>query len=607
MFKDWPIINHVFPHSHTTAETIGAVANEQTGSSEAGQLAKRRKYVRSRIGQSVFNKGSKDISPAAAEALKRIQLKTPLKRRRLTSLIKKNDQDETAGPVPLTPDNRPTKFRRIRGPRGANSMGAEGEKRLLAAVMAIRTLTGGLEQHIDWVLVAKAFEGTHDQMFLHSRWGHILQKNKFMLPELEKNFQEMFPKAYEKGKVPSLDFENLIDYDWKALVDWTLSSFGTNLQTQPELPAERLQFDELYTLDETPDDDISSFYEIDGPANIAKRTSIANHSAHVYPLTPQSKPAPPEAKKQLATAKTWVRANVIAPEDTYDGKAAREKLSTFPDRIIEDALKELLIERILMQENKGRLIPGRNYDISEYLISRLKKNLLPAHFQRAVAYKKQLDIDFDENGSAPYSLTADDGDVLAIINLIAEKRITLTPIRVPANKWGLTDGSYETRQMDKRRLNFDMELRPLPAYVEGVPLAPFPPLPFQHLHNPNAKIPLWYDIHGQLVPFMWEMALAAVLAVLAIRSGIGAKELERAVRPAMDIWEIELVLEWLVSAQAAERVGRGYVVQEWWWLALGSLEQVPGGISAGSSRDTGKGKARDNGGHVEVMEIHDDD
>jgi transcription factor C subunit 3 len=457
--------------------------------------------------------------------------------------------------------------------------------------VAIRTLTGGLEQHIDWVLIAKAFEGTHEQMFLHSRWANIREKNKLLMPNLEKDFQTMFPKAYEEGKIPSIDFENLAAYNWKALIDWTLDSLGTDLQSRPELPADRYKFDDTYTLDEAPEEDISGFYEIDAPSNTAKRTSIVNRGAYQYPSNLGTNLAPPEDREQIATAKTWVRANIITPEDTYDGVAARNKLSTFPVRVIEDALKELLIDRVLMQENKGRLIPGRNYDVSEYLISRLKKNLLPAHFKRALAYKKQLDLDFEETGSALYSLTADDGDVLAIINMVAEKRITLTPISIPAKKWGLTDGSYETRQMDKKHLNFDIELRPLPAYMEGIPLSPFPPPPSHHLRNPDAKIPLWYDIHGHLVPVMWEMALAAILAVLAIRSGIGAMELERAVRPAMDVWEIELVLEWSVAARAARKVGRGFAVCEWWWLALGSLEEVKSGFGEGLGRENGKGRA----------------
>lgn len=174
--------------------------------------------------------------------------------------------------------------------------------------------------------------------------------------------------------------------------------------------------------------------------------------------------------------------------------------------------------------------------------------------------------------------------------MVAEKRITLTPMSVPAKKWGLTDGSYETRQMDKKLLNFDIEIRPLPAYIEGVPLSPFPPPPSHHLHNPNAKIPLWYDIHGQLVPVMWEMALAAILALLAIRSGIGAKELEKVVPLAMDVWEIEQVLEWLVSAKAARKVGSGCAVNEWWWLALGNLGDVRNGPNGIASKDKGKGK-----------------
>lgn len=323
---------------------------------------------------------------------------------------------------------------------------------------------------------------------------------------------------------------------------------------------------------------------------------------YVLPLAQRRQRARPEEAEDLRTARSWIRANIMTPESTYNPSAARAKLSTFPDRVVEDALKQLLLDRVLTQENKGRLIPGRNYDISDFLISRLQKNLQSAHFHRAAAYKQQLDHDFKEKGFANYSYAAEDGDMIVIINLQAHKRITIVPIGVPMNKWGQTDGGYETRQMDKRRLNFSLELRPSPTYIFGDPLSPLPAPPSWHLQDPMAKIPLWYDIHDSLVPVMWEMALAAIVAVLAVRPGIGATELEEAMRPAMEVWELQEALEWLVSAKAAKKVGQGFSVEdEWWWLALEtgeSSEECSGEDVGDRERRTklkGKGKEKARG------------
>ena len=577
----WPMVNYVLPHPHKTAETEGT--DDDTIVREV------RKY-RARIGRGILNPGSRNISAAASEALRRIQLQTPMKRRRLTSLNAHYNEGRTAASLHNS-DLRPSKIRRIRGTREETSLGPEGERRLLTAVAVVRTLTGGLEKIVDWVLVAKAFGEMRDQMFIHRKWNHILQKHKLILPKLEEDFQNMFMVAYEKGTVPPLNFENLASYDWKWLTEWAMEHFGTSLQAQPELPADRSEFDDLYTFDDRFEDDLYEYYETHAPASTVKKTTVANRSAFVYPLDSKRQTDQANAKGLIATARTWVRANVITPEETYDPKAAREKLSTFPDNVIEDALKGLLLDRIFMQENKGRLVPGRNYDINEYFLGRLKRNLTANHFKRALAYKHNLDQVFAEQGSAPYSFTADDGDVLAIINLIANKRITLVPINVPANRWGLTDRGYESRQMDKRKLNFNIEIRPLPAYVEGSPLSPLPPPPCQHLQDSNSKIPLWYDIHDHIVPVMWDMARAAVLALLAVRPGINASVIERGLRPAMEEWEIGWVLEWLVSANAASRVGSGYKVDEWWWMALGDGKEVDD-----NGRSGDKGKERDDTG-----------
>ena len=588
----WPFINHVFTHAHKTVEAVGTdmeAARQVTVCLKNGRLISRpfirNNNPRPRIGNSKFDTGDRGISPAATKN------RTPLKRRRLTSSVQLGAQDEALEQVDLDQNPRHVKLRRVRGPREAKSLGENGEERLLTAVMVIRTLTGGLDKRIDWVLVARVFEPAYTQMFVHSRWSLTLQKYKLVLPKMESDFQRIFASAYEEGTVPAIDYDNLEDYDWKWLIEWTMANVDTPTQSLPELLVERHEFDDLYTLNETNNSEINEFYEIDGSSALPRRTKIIHRDPHVLPLFQKEKGAISEDADNLTIPKSWIRANIMTSESTYNPSLARAKLSTFPTRTVEDALKQLLLDRVLTQENKGRLIPGRNYDISEFLVSRLKKNLQAAQFHRAAAYKQEIDHGFEEKGFAKYSNAADDGDMIVIINLQAHQRITVVPVDVPMNKWGQTDGGYETRQMDKRRLNFSLELRPSPTYVYGNPLPPLPAPPSQHLQDPMAKIPLWYDIHGSLVPVMWEKALAAVLAVLATRPGVGAPDMEKVMRPAMEAWELQQVLEWLVNAKAAKQIGQGFSVEdEWWWLALGTGE----GIGEWAGGDGGYRETREN-------------
>ena len=597
----WPFVNHMFSHAHQTVQSVEAdmeAAKQVTVRLKDGRLMSKPFYrdnaTRLRIRNSIFSTGSRSIDPVNSES------QPALKRRRLTSVVGFKTQEQNSEQLDLDHEHRPSKLRRVRGPRQARSLGENGEERLLTAVMVIRALTGGLDKRIDWVLVAKVFEPTYSQMFVHSRWSLTLQKYKLVLPKMESDFQNIFASEYEKGTLPALDYDNLESYDWKWLVEWTMANVDTPTRSLPELPMERSDFDAQYTLDETSNNGINEVYEIDGSSAIARRLKIMHKDPYVLPLLQGRQRDRPEDADDLKTVKSWIRANIMTPEATYNPSVARAKLSTFPDRMVEDALKQLLLDRVLTQENKGRLVPGRNYDVSDFFVSRFKKNLQPAHFHRAAAYKEQLDHDFEEKGFASYSYTAEDGDMIVIVNLQAHHRITVVPVDVPMNKWGHTDGGYETRQMDKKRLNFTLELHPSPTYVYGNPLSPLPAPPCQHLQDPIAKIPLWYDIHGSLVPVTWDMALAAVMAVLAVRPGVGTTELEEVMRPAMEVWELQVVLEWLVDAKAAKRVGQGFCVEdEWWWLALGTRENGEKHFSEDSGdkeeRTKAKGKSKGKG------------
>ena len=551
--------------------------------------------VGQKIDEKVASKRTKKIAPfvpsesiGATTAVKRRRQKEPKAQfmsRPLTSLPEGQSygRPKPSGKTSaaMDADGRNVKFRRVRGPKSLNGLGEEGEKRLIFATLVIRTLTGGVERHIDWVLVARLFAPKFDGKFIKARWNAVLNKWRFQYERLYPQFQDIFTQGYEDGLIPPIDYDDLGSYDWAWLVDWTMENIEAPTKALPDLPAERSRFEERFNVKEIYEHNLHIFYETDVAQPVPLRNNNLLKQSYVYSLQEKTASLPTQESKLFAVAKSWIRANIISPAASYKSDLAKDRLLTFKEDTIELALKELMECRVLSQQNKGRLIPGRNYNISHHVMDRLKKNLDLKYFHQAVAYKRQLDIDLEEKDAVDFDPIADDGVVLAVLNMQAHGRVQIKPKNPPMNKYGLTNGGYETRKMDKERLKFTCEIKPKDDYIPGNPLLPLPPPPSQNLGIPMSRIPLWYDIHDKPVFAVWDMVLAATMAILSMRPGIDAKEIEKSMKPALEVWELELVLEWMVAAKAAKKTKEGYATEEWWWMCIDHGEGGDAGFEAG--------------------------
>ena len=283
--------------------------------------------------------------------------------------------------------------------------------------------------------------------------------------------------------------------------------------------------------------------------------------------------------------KSCEQANILTSEDVYDPEAAKQKLGRLGEQRVDDALNEMCSDKIVMQANRGRIIPGRNYDITDTFLGSLKKSLDGDHFAKAAAFKVRIDEAFIKGETLTFSYHADDGEALALTNLVAALRIRLVPQQVPGNKFGLLDGSYRTRFMDKSLLHFDLSIQPTESYIVGNPLVPLPPPPQEHLeYGADGAVdqegglllptPVWFDIHENFVSVMWYKALAAVLTIVSMRSGVTFAELQRCVKPSLQRYELVLMLDWLVEAKAVRKITDGWVTEEWWWLLFPLPEEL---------------------------------
>ena len=485
-------------------------------------------------------------------------------------------------------DQSPRKKIKLRGPRKLKGLSKTNERRLLVAVIVIRTIAGGLDRNIDWKLVAKVFEPELSEIFIHGVWNRVRDRNKLQYQRLLSEFQETFPKAYEEGTVPALDFEHLEDYPWVWLIDWMLdvSDFPTQPTSTLEFPAQRSGIDNLFSLQATSDVTVAEFYSLDHGNTVPKRHAILNKQAYICPLTKLPElPFGDDDSRGLSIAKTWIRANITTPAATYRPDVARQKLSIFRTEVIERAIKDLLNTKILSGQRENRVVPGRNYDLSGFCIYCLDKTPSVATLHAAATFKLWLDEQFRIHGCVDMKTVTRDAQTLVLLDMFAHQRIKLQPKQLQANKWGLLDGHYETRKLDKSRMNFTISIAPTAGYIDGNPLLPmltsYPP-PASHLEEPQpARIPLWYDINDEVIPVLWELALAAVLSTVSVRPGLQVGEIERAVKPAMAAWEVEYVLEWGVKVGCVERVGMGWGLREWWWGALGGEEDLEEDLEEG--------------------------
>ncbi|OJJ88485.1 putative TFIIIC transcription initiation factor complex subunits Tfc3 [Aspergillus glaucus CBS 516.65] len=492
----------------------------------------------------------------------------------------------------------------IRRNRIVHTLPQDFVQRMIASIVAVRVLAGGLEaKNVDWPLVAKCFP-KHEGQFIHERGKSILSRNRLQVAKMQSDFQERFIEAYANDKVPQIDYENLDGYDWVGVVDWAQAQLDIpSTEKLPNLPATKAQFDGVFELREEPSPSLDEVYHGTNSVTLNRKRTLIAGVPFAEPLRPKHKhkyPTTPSQRKanldRLEVAKTWIRANIVTPQESYNATQARKSLERFGEPLIQNAIQALMTERVIMMGNGGRVTPGRNYDITEVFVTTLRRRAIESsQLRRAAEFKSTvLDPALREQGSLEVDYTADDGDILALINLAAHRKIILKPRNPPREKFGLTDGGYLTRLIDKQKMRFSIQITPVKEnYPFGNPIesqlsSTFPPtLPISP-SDKIPKIPVWLDIHGNFFKLLWDLVAGAVVGCVATRPGISAAGVASMMRPTVGAWEVQVMLEWLEGVGIVARPGRGgggggggvyrgerheqpgWVVGEWWWMVTES-------------------------------------
>lgn len=480
--------------------------------------------------------------------------------------------------------NYDTNIRRKRQRFKEQGLAIDEEERLTMGIVVIRTMLGGLEMNIDWVILGSVFKD-YSLNFLRKWWQVVWAKKKPMVEKLTKGFQQVFIMGYRKGQVQSIDYDHVTDYDFNTLIDWAMTKINTPTVEEKvfDLPSTFSELKEKYALVPEPRSNQWSEQYYYPLAAVYQRMNLVNSVPFSSPLHPET---PNYEIDDYALAKSWCRAAAVTPDHLWDSKAANKVLNRLPSSIIIKAREDLLKNKIITK-NKRLRTNGRVYNLPDAfnaIFVRTGKVIYEKQYREAYYFKCELDRRF-QNGEVMVNIPwgVDEGSVLAITNLQAIGCIHVQKSNIRANKFGLTEGGYETRLIDKSKYRFQMDITPTSTYVynHSIPnldtISDPPPL------GPRGAIPVWRSITGEVIEGMWRKVLLGITGAFVLRSSIDIEGLERVFAPSLDKWEIKRLIEWGVKKGVwrkcdYEGLGakkeelnelEGWKVGDWWWVIVG--------------------------------------
>ena len=493
--------------------------------------------------------------------------------------------------------NAPAK--RHRGAQHLRNMPEAAIYKLTVAIVVIKTLSGGLDKHVDWALVLQIFPDENVD-FIRDRWRTIKNKFRRDIAALTENLQDQFCSAYMEGEVPDLDFDDIYNNDWEGIVEWAVRNLDKScvkgVEDLPDTREELVQTKKM-TFEEQRGMRDHMWHNIN--PSIPVRESAQASTVFPTPLQPFETQPPPfdsdalgEEDDRMDVAKSWALATVLTPEGVFNAQGCKKKLSKLAkssrasDAIFDRALKLMVAEKTVVRDRDGNTgLASRSYRASKLFHDAFgaRRTVQATLLQQAACYKREiLDPAFRVGQQVIFQPTSvADGDMVAILNLLANgrMRVQIGP-DVPKNRYGLLNedgtGTYQTRRIDRERLNFTVLVEAVEGkYVYGNPtemqVAPVPAIG----NYEKTAIPVWVDIHGNFQDELWELVICAVIGLISTRPGIDAEELTKTLSPSVKLWEIEVVLQWMERCGLVEvsggGMGHGWDTTEWWWMICGAL------------------------------------
>ncbi|KAE9373951.1 hypothetical protein N431DRAFT_456669 [Stipitochalara longipes BDJ] len=491
--------------------------------------------------------------------------------------------------VQVAQPNRAAKHnRRIKGKKAVLS--ARAEKRLIVTVVVLRTLTGGLNATIDWVIVSQSFQD-YTCNFLAKYWKTLQHSKKEIIERLSEDFQKYFPQAYRKNQIPKMDFNNLTTFQWEQLVKWVINN--KNIDTSMMKKQEKLRGPNI--------EKSSDISEIPLPPNAKswRDQVLTDKTAHYKKLelaTGEARTMPSEKGErepthdELRVIRSWVRAVALTPDEDYDLKFAQKKLLSLMEKeMIKTIVTDLQAQKVLLRASRTRRFFGCVFEVTGKFLEPLNKiDIFVEQFIDAAMSKYDLDLKFWQGDEyAPHSYFADAGKMMCLISLQTHQMVRTDTFKWPSEnkQLGVLDGGgYETRKIPRDLYTFDIVVKPTDKYVYDSDneqlqtfLAAEPPR-----GSGAGELPLWYGVTEKVNRDIWKRVLCSVGAFLHCRSGTTVETIMDHFGTTFEEWELRILLDWGTELGLFTHANGGWDVGVWWWLMLGKV--------CDDGRPLGKGK-----------------
>ncbi|KAI5867240.1 hypothetical protein GGS23DRAFT_602433 [Durotheca rogersii] len=470
-------------------------------------------------------------------------------------------------PIPIQHRGRVSRPKPDEGNIGLNS-----EDELIAAHVVFKTLLGGIERLADLGSILQIFP-KFSLSALRRFWSRISRERKTYIDALTSKFQSAFLEAYETGDIPPLNYDDIDSYDWKALIIWT-----SKLETHEnvDLPGSRRALDENYSL-ENPVNEIADWREIwfSSGASIYSRVEAVSGE-------PLSKPLEASAhvdEASISLARSWVRSLCCTPITGAEmPERIRAKLLELAGRdeaetneLLKRVVDQLTTEKIAAR-SKGKIL-GQSLRLHGVFVKQLEKQ---SHFEKltqAVEFKASLDEAFGRGEEFLLPYAANDGMIIAALNLQAYGRVRIEPVDMPHIPLGFEPGNYDGRTFPKSYYHFQVKVAPTASYVADadMPVLARARAAAVPRRGPRGEVPIWVDLFGRLDEDRWAAYLGMTAMALATKGPLTPAGAAVLLKPLVEPFEAELVAGWLDGLGLAQRVAsdRSAAAGEWWWLVAG--------------------------------------
>ena len=452
--------------------------------------------------------------------------------------------------------------------------------RLFAAFIATRALLGGVDKLIDWGLLAELFSSLTLHQ-LRKFWHRIRRSEKARITTATQNFQTKIISAFHSGQLPMIDFDNIRNYDWNRLLDWTML---ITMPKEQDISVTRTSLDQNFHLSQNPRHDEDWGDKFFHPqASVFSRFEDACQDAAALSLVSKTswKENQPEALG-VPVVRSWIRSLCCTGAEKYSHDQIRacflnlsKGYSSTVNNLVDEALEQLSSERFI-QHNRHFTPGGRPYRLHDWADYVLQKVAHQTKYIQASGFKYNLDRVFGQNETFTISYNIDEGSMMAIMSMCAYGRIRLSPINVPHVPYGFQPSNYEVRKLPKSHYRFDLRIQPTNSYefdenismLQSIPSAP--PRDYG-----SSLLPQWIDLLGLPLHQRWADILGAVCFALSTRGPLSPSGILAMLKPVLENFEMELIMQWglqfgVFKFDSESRIA----IREWWWLAVARAHEV---------------------------------